>query len=147
MVAAQSGWIFEPPAPTRRLRLIPGDSRRIGNRPATRTGRNRGWTGRRAASAGTLENHVTGHRASNHLAVLTDLRIGARRAPPGLSGATHTCERNTGHGSVEVLDRELKVGRSGALGENFVNGQSGGCVEKRGEKSAVHCPTLVAVFG
>src|SRR6516165_12233843 len=94
-----------------------------------------------------LQNSVTRDRAGNHLAVLEDLRIGGCRASPGFGGATHTCERDTGNGSVEVLNRELKVGRGGPLGENYVDGPSRGGVQERGEKSAVHNPTLVAVFG
>jgi hypothetical protein len=51
----------------------------------------------------SLQNGVTGDRTGNHLAVLEDLRIGGRRASAGFGCATHTCERDAGNGSVQVL--------------------------------------------
>lgn len=102
---------------------------------------------RRQHHLGKLQNDVTGDRTSNNLSVLDDLRIGGCRALPGFGYATHTCERDTGNGSVDVLNRELKVGSGGALGESQVDGPSGGGVEEGGKKSPVHCPPLVAVFG
>src|ERR1700757_3736422 len=97
-----------------------------------------------SSEAPPLQNNVTGDRTGNHLPVLEDLGIGCRSASPGFGCATDTGERNTRNGSVEVLHRKLKVGGGGALWENYVDCPSGGDIQQGGEKSAVHCPALVA---
>jgi len=90
---------------------------------------------------------VTADRAGNHPAVLHDLGVGGPYAAAGLGHPADACEHDAGNAGIEVLDRELEMGRRGSRGQNRVKGQSGGGVQKRREKSTVQRPALIAVFG